>query len=127
MPMPSRHRLTTAEGRQEIDRLVALTEIMFAVGAVLARLEEWAVWRPGYQPMETPTQPTDAMAARLAQLLAQYQTAGIADEGIDAAVADFRERLAAFTATGATVAPWYEKFLNPIAGILPAVNSPNER
>jgi hypothetical protein len=118
-PHPGRpYRLTTSENRTEIDRLVALTEIMFAVELVLQRLEEWACWRPDYAAAAKvacgANQPPDA--ARLGALLSQYRAAGVADESIETALADFRARLAAFEATGATIAPFYEKFLNPIAG-----------
>ena len=116
-PRPVRpYKLTTSENRQELDRLVSLVDLMSAVGLVLHRLEEWAVWQPGYQPMKTPTEPTDAMAARLVQLLAQYRGAGIADDGIEAALSDFRARLAQFEASGKPIGSWYAKFINPLAG-----------
>jgi hypothetical protein len=121
---------------------VELTEVMLASAAVLAALERWAQQRPGYVPMPAPTilyEPGDAdvrmagnnpqlaglaepslthspdiRAARLVQLLAQYRSAGIADDGIELAVADFRARLAAYEATGAQIGSWYAKFLDPI-------------
>jgi hypothetical protein len=58
----------------------------------------------------------DAIAARLAQLLERYRSAGQHDEAVDAALADVRARQAAFTADGASVPQWCAKFLNPIAG-----------
>jgi hypothetical protein len=138
-----RHRLTTAEGRQKLDQLVQTVDLMFGVGAVLARLEEWAAQRPGYVAMGPPTVPyepdaadirmavnnpalaglaephlthaPEVRAARLAQLLERYRRAGQPDEATEAALADFRERLAAFEATGATIGPWYARFVDPIA------------
>jgi hypothetical protein len=108
--------LTTSENRQELDRLAALADLMSGVAAVLARLSDWSIWQPGYQSVPATTIPDALAAARLGALLSQYRAAGIADDGIEAAVADVRARLGAYEATGATIAPFYEKFLNPIAG-----------
>jgi hypothetical protein len=150
-PRPGRpYKLTTSENRQELDRLVGLVDLMFASAAALARLEEWAVWQPGFAPMGEPTvwsepgaadvrmstqdprlaslaeasltHSPDAIAARLGTLCAMYERSGEHDPAIDAAVADVASRLATFTANGATVSPFYEKFLTPIVGISPAVN-----
>lgn len=120
-------------------------DLALAAGLVLAELESWAQQRPCYAPMSAPTvlhKPdqgdlalarncpmlADALAkpclihapgvldARLAQLLARYQAAGAADESIEAALADVRERLTALDATGAHIPQWLARFLNPIAG-----------
>jgi hypothetical protein len=123
---------------------VELVDLMLDVGAVLAALEVWASTRPGFAPMPAPTVPyepdaadrrmavnnpalaglaephlthaPEVRAARLVQLLAQYRGAGIADDGIEAALSDFRARLAAFEATGAPIGPWYARFINPLVG-----------
>jgi hypothetical protein len=136
--------MTTAEGRQELDRLVGLVDLMLDVGAILARLEEWAAQRPGYVPMEPPTvwsepdaadvrmagnnpalaglaephltHAPEVRAARLAQLLERYRRAGQPDEATESSLSDFRARLAAFEATGATIGPWYARFIDPIVG-----------
>jgi len=114
-PRPGRpHRRTTAEGRQELARLADLADLMLGVAAVLDRLEAWAVWQPGYVPVPATTIPDALAATRLARLCAEYSTSGQHDESIEAALADFRARLAAFEASGATIGPWYAKLITPI-------------
>ena len=113
-PRPGRpHRLTTHENRAELDRLVGLVDLMSGVAAVLSALEWWATWQPGYVVGPAPTNPDALDAARLVQLLAQYRSAGVADEAVGSALADFRARLAQFEASGKPIDPWYEKFLTP--------------
>jgi hypothetical protein len=134
MPKPLPESGTTTEA----------VDLLFAVGLVLRRLEDWAHQRPGFEPMGEPTvwhQPDAAdrrmaaqcpqlaalaeahlvhapgvLDARLSALFSQYQAAGIPDEGVDAALADVRERLAAQTAGGERIPQWCSRFLNPIAG-----------
>ena len=119
-------------------------KLSLAVGLVLHRLELWASTRPGYEPMSPPTvwhKPDDAdrrmaaqcpqlaalaearlihtpdvLPARLGALYARYTASGEHDEGIDAALADVRDQLPAFEATGADVPRWCAKFLSQIAG-----------
>ena len=144
-PHPGRpYRMTTAENRQALDRIVGEVDLALDAVAVLPALERWAEKRPGYVAMPEPTvwsepdaadirmagnnpalsslaekhlvHAPDAIAARLAQLLERYRSAGQPDEATEAALADFRERLAAFEASGAPVPQWLAKFLNPLAG-----------
>jgi hypothetical protein len=148
-----RHRLVHLAGAvphplPEMGATTDAVDLALAIGLVHARLEEWATWRPGFEPMPEPTvlhQPDAAdlrmaaqcpqladlaekhlvyapgvVEARLADLLSQYQAAGVADESIEAALVDVRERLAALTADGAPIPRWCAKFLSQIATDNPA-------
>ena len=137
MPKPLPESGTTMEA----------VDLLFAVGLVLRRLELWAEKRPGFEPMPEPTvlHTPDAadlhmaqncrqlapflgeahlvhapgvLDARLSALFSQYQAAGVADESIEAALADVRERLAAQTAGGERIPQWLASRLAPLAKFL---------
>ena len=136
----------------EMDASRDAFDLALASGLVLVNLERWAAQRPGYEPTPEPTvwhQPDDAdrrmatqcpqlaalaeahlvhapgvLDARLSALFSQYEASGQHDEGIDAALADVRERLAAQTAGGERIPQWCSRFFDPIAGNPPR-NQPN--
>ena len=126
----------------ESGTMTEAVDLTLAAGLVLVNLERWAAQRPGFEPMPEPTvlhQPDDAdrrmatqcpqlaalaeahlvhapgvLDARLSALFSQYQAAGIPDEGVDAALADVRERLAAQTAGGERIPDWCARWLAPL-------------
>lgn len=119
-------------------------DLVFSIGLVLRRLEEWATWQPVYEPMSPPTilrtpdaadvrlasqdprlaalaekhltHSVDALASRLGALYTTYTASGEHDPDIDAALADVRVQLASLTAGGGPIPEWCARFLNPIAG-----------
>ena len=141
-------RLAAAVPRNlpDVSMSVDAVDLVFAAGAVLARLEEWAAQRPGFEPMPEPTvlhQPDEGdralarncprLAAALAEpclvhaagvletrlgvLFTQYAASGEHDTEIDAALADVDSRLAEIMAAGVPITDWCAAWLIPLQRI----------